>query len=57
VAITAGIHGGEYPGPLAAIALGRTLDPAIVRGALLILPLVNQSAFWARSAFVTPGMG
>lgn len=57
VAITAGIHGGEYPGPLAAIALGRTLDPAIVRGALLILPLVNQSAFWARSAFVTPGDG
>jgi predicted deacylase len=57
VAITAGVHGGEYSGPLAVIALGRTLDPATVRGALLILPLVNQPAFWARSAFVTPGDG
>ncbi len=53
--ITAGVHGGEYPGPLGAIALGRELDPATVRGSLLILPLINLPAFWARSAFVTPG--
>lgn len=57
VAITAGVHGGEYPGPLAAIALGRELDPAALRGSLLILPLINLPAFWARSAFVTPDDG
>jgi len=57
VVVIAGVHGGEYPGPLGAIALGRELDPATICGALLILPLVNLPAFWARSAFVTPGDG
>ena len=57
VLVISGIHAGEYPGPLAAIALGRELDPATLRGALLILPLVNLPSFWARSAFVTPGVG
>lgn len=57
VLVLSGIHGGEYPGPLASIALGRELDPATLRGALLILPLVNLPSFWARSAFVTPGDG
>jgi len=54
VAIVAGIHGGEYPGPLGALRLGRELDPATVRGSLLILPLVNLTSFWGRQAFVTP---
>ena len=57
VLVISGIHGGEYPGPLGAIALGRELDPATLRGAVLILPLVNLPAFWARAAFVTPGDG
>jgi predicted deacylase len=57
VVITAAIHGGEYPGPLGAIALGRELDPATVRGSLLILPLVNLPSFWARTAFTSPGDG
>ncbi len=45
VVVVAGIHGGEYPGPRGAIALGRDLDPATICGALLILPLVNLPAF------------
>lgn len=57
VAITATIHGGEYPGPLGAIRLGRTLDAATLRGSVVILPLVNLSSFWARSAFITPQDG
>lgn len=57
VAITAAIHGGEYPGPLGALRLAREIDPAALRGALLILPLVNQSSFWARTAFATPEDG
>lgn len=57
VAITAAIHGGEYPGPLGALRLGRTLNAATLRGSILILPLVNLSSFWARTAFVTPQDG
>jgi predicted deacylase len=57
VAITATIHGGEYPGPLGAIRLGRTLDAATLRGSVVILPLINQSSFWARTAFITPQDG
>lgn len=54
VAVVAGIHGGEYPGILGALRLGRLLDPERMRGSLLILPVANLSSFWERSAFVTP---
>lgn len=57
VAIVAGIHGGEYPGILGALRLSRVLDPERVRGSLLIMPIANLSAFWERSAFVTPQDG
>ena len=57
VAIVAGLHGGEYPGILGALRLARMLQPERVRGSLLILPVVNQPSFWARSAFVTPPDG
>ena len=54
VVVTAAVHGGEYPGILGALRLGRLLNPDRVRGSLLILPIVNPPAFRARSAFVTP---
>lgn len=57
VAILAALHGGEYPGVLGALRLARMLQPERVRGSLLILPVVNQPSFWARSAFVTPPDG
>lgn len=57
VAIVAGLHGGEYPGILGALRLARMLQPERVRGSLLILPVVNQPSFWARSAFLTPPDG
>lgn len=57
VLVTAAVHGGEYPGVLAAQRLGRVLDPARLHGSLLILPIVNLPAFWERSAFVTPQDG
>jgi predicted deacylase len=57
VAITAAIHGGEYPGPLGALRFAREVDPATLRGSLLILPLVNLPSFWARTAFITPQDG
>jgi predicted deacylase len=54
VLITAGIHAAEYTGTLAAIRLGRTIDPAEVRGTLVILPLLNRPGFYERSIYVNP---
>jgi predicted deacylase len=57
VAIVAAIHGGEYPGILGALRLGRLLNPDRVNGSLLILPIVNLPAFRERTAFITPHDG
>lgn len=45
VLITAGIHGGEYVGIRAAIRLSLTLDPAKIRGSVLILKAVSRRNF------------
>src|SRR5258706_13834028 len=52
--ITAGIHAAEYTGTLAAIRLGRMIDPVEVRGTLVILPLLNRPGFFERSTYVNP---
>jgi uncharacterized protein len=57
VAVTAAIHGGEYPGPAGALGFAQEVDPADVSGSILILPLINQTSFWARTAFTTPEDG
>ncbi len=54
VLVTAGIHAAEYTGTLAAIRLGRALEPAEVRGTLVILPLLNRPGFFERSIYVNP---
>lgn len=41
----AGVHGNEYPGPLALLELARTLDPATIDGTLVLVPLANPLAF------------
>lgn len=53
--ITAGIHGGEYPGIAAAMELGRDISPEDIRGCLILMHPVNIQSFWARRAFVIPG--
>ena len=55
--ITAGIHGGEYPGIAAAIELGRDIEPEHVHGCLIILHPVNIQGFWARREFIVPEDG
>lgn len=55
--ITAGIHGGEYPGIAAAIELARDLEPQNISGSLIIIHPVNTPSFWARSAFIVPEDG
>jgi uncharacterized protein len=57
IAVISGIHGGEYPGPAAAIRLSREIDPGTLSGSLVIVPVVNQTSFWQRTAFVTPEDG
>jgi uncharacterized protein len=52
--LTAGIHAAEYTGTLAAIRLGQRLDPAQVRGTIVILPLLNVPGFFARSIYTNP---
>jgi predicted deacylase len=54
VLITAGIHAAEYTGIEAAIRIGRALDPAQVRGTVLLIPLLNRPGFYERSIYVNP---
>jgi predicted deacylase len=52
--VTAGVHGAEYPGIEAAIRMSRMLNPAEVRGAVIIVPLVSVPAFQRRAIYVNP---
>jgi len=54
VLINAGVHGGEYPPIEAVIRLGRELDPAHIKGTVILMPVLNLPAFWQRSMFVCP---
>jgi predicted deacylase len=54
VGITAGVHGAEYPGIEAAIRLARELDPQNVRGAVVVVPVVNMPAFHGRAVYINP---
>lgn len=54
LAITATVHGGEYVGYAGALQFIDALDPEQLSGSILLLPLVNPPAFWARTCFITP---
>lgn len=54
LAVVAGVHGGEYTGMAAVMRLIGTLDPDRLRGTLTAVPILNQVAFWSRTAFVVP---
>ena len=57
LSVTAGIHGAEYASVEAALRLGRTLDPATLRGRVIVAPIANTLAFAARSIYITPPDG
>lgn len=50
IIITAGIHRGEYPGVAAVIRIAAAIDPAKVRGRILLVHYVNTSELWEASA-------
>jgi len=57
VVITAGTHGGEYPGVETAIRLANQLDPRNVVGRIAIVHVVNVPAFRAKLQYVGPDDG
>ena len=54
LAVTAGIHGGEYVPVIAVRQFVRDLDPAQMRGTIVACLQSSPVAFWQRSAFVNP---
>jgi uncharacterized protein len=54
LAITAGIHGGEYVPMVAARQFVRELDPALMRGTIVVSLQSSPVAFEQRMAFVNP---
>jgi predicted deacylase len=54
LAITAGIHGGEYVPMVAARQFVRELDPALMRGTIVVSLQSSPVAFEQRVAFVNP---
>jgi predicted deacylase len=52
--VTGGVHAAEYASIAAALELGRSLDPAKLRGRAIVVPVMNIPAFTARSIYVFP---
>lgn len=52
--VTAGIHGAEYPPIEAALRLARETHPEDLCGVLIVCPVVDPTAFFARSMYVCP---
>src|SRR5262245_2006500 len=54
LAVTAGMHAGEYVGVHAAIRLLRSVDPSELRGRLIVVPVTSTRAFMMRSMQLSP---
>jgi len=52
--ITAGVHGGEYPGIEAAMRLANSIDPAEVSGRIAIISCVNSESFFTKTQYYNP---
>lgn len=52
--VTAGVHPAEYASIAAALQLGQSLDPDRLHGRVIVVPVMNQPAFTARSIYVCP---
>lgn len=55
--VTAGVHAAEYPPIEAAIRFARALDPAELRGTVVVVTLVNTPGFFERSLYINPRDG
>ena len=52
--VTGGVHAAEYASIAAALEFGRSLDPANLRGRVIVVPVMNMPSFTARSIYVCP---
>jgi predicted deacylase len=52
--VTGGIHGAEYASIEAALRLGRVLQPDILHGRVIIVPVVDVPAFQKRAIYICP---
>jgi uncharacterized protein len=52
--VTGGVHAAEYASIAAALELGRSLNPASLRGRVIVVPVVDMPAFTARSIYICP---
>ncbi len=57
MAVTSGIHGGEYAGIPALRRVATSLEPSEVTGTLVSVLVANTAAFFARSVYYTPPDG
>ncbi|RIK45165.1 MAG: succinylglutamate desuccinylase [Chloroflexi bacterium] len=55
--VSAGIHGAEYPAIQAAIETSASLDPATLRGTVVVVPVVSLPMFRERAMFTMPQDG
>src|SRR5438067_5261607 len=52
--VNAGVHGGEYPAIEAVIRLSKALDPKIILGTVILMPVLSLPSFRTRTPFVCP---
>ena len=54
MALVAGVHGYEYPPMLALYRLAKSIDPKVLSGTLLIVPIANLPSFQRRTIYYNP---
>src|SRR5438309_11777757 len=54
LAVTGGIHAAEYPGIASATRLARAVDPAALRGTLIVVPPASRPGLYERSMHTNP---
>lgn len=52
--IVSGVHGFEYPPIIAAQDLIQEIDPEILTGTVIIMPIANPHSFYCRTPFLNP---
>jgi hypothetical protein len=57
LALIAGTHGYEYPGITALQRLRQSIDPAALRGTLLLVHIANPPSFYGRTIYSSPADG
>ncbi len=57
ILVTAGVHGGEYPGIVASMRIAAKINPQDVRGSITILHPVNTQSFEKRTSEIIPEDG